>query len=631
MGEGEEEEDEYTVRPNDFDDFEAYFLQKSVVHAIATIRDLKNLTPPEVLAFLTNLLDSNDNSRNAYSDNYYVACLITALTYVRSESPLDYKNMVRQMERYLGKEKNMPCFHNVIAQACLHFLATLQANGHLELEINAFKPYISYGNFPSVRAVAVRCYLRIAICVAQTEASIEDTFSTIKKIMLNDPSMWFKERTAFALATALESGADLDPILNFPKANQWRKTLYQLINSEATSYSPRLRMLLLTSLRAIDGDRIAQAPKLPPRKLYPTHPMKAGGTSAAGGGGGSAEKKRQASSKQRGASSSSNSFDSHTNGAGGLSSHHTASGDYPSERPQRKAAARARIAEDPFEELLGPSSFVSSPAAAAAATAAATASSTTMAPSTSVTATTGENKPKKLIIAKLRVTPATAAASTAATATATDVAAEAATTTATLTTEAATTTRTMKSPETGASTAGTLPPSNAVILPHSAAIKTEKVVATVPQSLEPAREAVAAPSTAPTTSEAPGSTSAAAAAPKRAVFKFKPSQPATATSFAPSSEASAATPTPLPAIQAQQVAPAAATALVASAPAATNVAPTSPPIVTTDTATPATPAAPKAATAKFVFKRSTNAPAPPTATAAMDAPAAKKPKLEEAS
>lgn len=93
----------HIVRQNNFDNFQHYFLQKTIPVAMAGtfctailssislhstqninfstgLRNQHGICPPEVIRFLLDLFKYNDNSKNHYSDNYYRASLIDALT-----------------------------------------------------------------------------------------------------------------------------------------------------------------------------------------------------------------------------------------------------------------------------------------------------------------------------------------------------------------------------------------------------------------------------------------------------------------------------------------------------------------------------------------------------------------------
>jgi hypothetical protein len=601
-----EDDQEPTLRPNDFSDFESYFVQKAVVHAIATIRDFKNSTPAFVLKFLMDLLDSNDNSRNAYSDNYYVASLIHTLSFVRSENQADYLEMAKQIERYLGKERMMPCFHNVIAQACLHLLATLQANGHLDVEINAFKPYFSYGNFPSVRAVAIRCYLRLALCVAQTDASFDDAFNRVDNIMRNDPSIWFKHKTAFALATALQSGANLDLLFHSPKANHWRMILFSLINSNVTSYSPRVRLLLLSALATIGGEQIATAPKLPPRKLYPTHPPKASHLSSPQNEGTQGQRKKNAKRGFDQISTPLSAYSpSHQTPSHGQQDHPVISSPYESSRPQRKAAARAKLTEpDPIEEALNSSFFVVTKTNVNATT------NTTNA-HTTVPTPTEDVKPRKFVFSKAKL-------SGASTSTATSTPTPTTHTPVLLgsqdPTPAVPITETSNNGLTSEVSLPPLPSPRPSTMITTSTMATEPIITTTSVDMVPVS---AVPSTKPTPAELPSSVPGTpSVAPKRPVFKVKTTQPTAATpSAAPAStqivETTAVVGSPTRVeIQSSLASP-------------ESILDTSPPATTPSNAMDVTVAAtPKASLPKFVFKKK-------VAAATEESPTPKKMKLED--
>ena len=67
-------------RFNDFGNFTNYFMQKELVLAISNIRDAQQKCPPLVLSFLLDLMKYNDNRFNKFSDGYYVAAIIDALS-----------------------------------------------------------------------------------------------------------------------------------------------------------------------------------------------------------------------------------------------------------------------------------------------------------------------------------------------------------------------------------------------------------------------------------------------------------------------------------------------------------------------------------------------------------------------
>ncbi len=56
------------------------FRLQTIPVAMAGLRNAHGLCPPEVLRFLLDLLKYNDNNKNRFSDNYYRAALIDALS-----------------------------------------------------------------------------------------------------------------------------------------------------------------------------------------------------------------------------------------------------------------------------------------------------------------------------------------------------------------------------------------------------------------------------------------------------------------------------------------------------------------------------------------------------------------------
>ncbi len=52
------------VRQNNFSNFQHYFLQKTIPVAMAHLRTIHNICPPEVLKFLLDLFKYNDNTKN---------------------------------------------------------------------------------------------------------------------------------------------------------------------------------------------------------------------------------------------------------------------------------------------------------------------------------------------------------------------------------------------------------------------------------------------------------------------------------------------------------------------------------------------------------------------------------------
>uniref|UniRef100_A0A673FT94 Transcription initiation factor TFIID subunit 2-like n=1 Tax=Sinocyclocheilus rhinocerous TaxID=307959 RepID=A0A673FT94_9TELE len=120
------------VKTNNFINFQSYFLQKTMPVAMALLREVQNLCPKEVLNFILDLIKYNDNRKNKFSDNYYHAELIDALTNsltpaisinneVRTVDNLnaDVRLILEEITRFLNMEELLPSYRNTITVRCV--------------------------------------------------------------------------------------------------------------------------------------------------------------------------------------------------------------------------------------------------------------------------------------------------------------------------------------------------------------------------------------------------------------------------------------------------------------------------------------------------------------------------------
>ncbi|CAG5129612.1 unnamed protein product, partial [Candidula unifasciata] len=164
----------YIIRQNNFSNFHHYYLLKTMPQAMARLRDIHNLCLPEITKFLLDLFKYNDNSHNKWSDNYFRAALVEALS--ASITPAvtnvslitgqvvtadmlsaDIKLVVEEVVRCLNLEKLMPCYKYTVTVSCLYTIRTLQKLGHLPNESDFFKDYTQPGIFRDVRVAAITC------------------------------------------------------------------------------------------------------------------------------------------------------------------------------------------------------------------------------------------------------------------------------------------------------------------------------------------------------------------------------------------------------------------------------------------------------------------------------------------
>ena len=176
------------IKLNNFSKFQNYFLQKEMPLSMAGLRNIHGICPQEVLKFLFDLFKYNDNSKNKFSDNYYRAALIDALsetvtpvvtavidtTGLQTITPeslsSDTKCILEEITRYLNLDKLLPCYRYTVTVSCLQAIRHLQKMGHLPSNPMFFREYALNGVFVDVRKAA----LKALIDITKSEVRKED-------------------------------------------------------------------------------------------------------------------------------------------------------------------------------------------------------------------------------------------------------------------------------------------------------------------------------------------------------------------------------------------------------------------------------------------------------------------------
>ncbi|XP_049513060.1 LOW QUALITY PROTEIN: transcription initiation factor TFIID subunit 2-like [Dermacentor silvarum] len=188
----------HIIRQNNFSNFQHYFLQKAIPVAMAGLRTIHGICPPEVMKFLFDLFKYNENSKNKFSDNYYRTALIEALgetvtpvvsVLAHAGQPItveslsaDTKLILEEITRCLNLEKLLPCYKYTITVGCLKAIRKLQKMGHLPNISALFREYAQYGLFLDVRLAALE-----ALVDYTTVDGNADDLSFLLDIVENDP------------------------------------------------------------------------------------------------------------------------------------------------------------------------------------------------------------------------------------------------------------------------------------------------------------------------------------------------------------------------------------------------------------------------------------------------------------
>ncbi|XP_061529597.1 transcription initiation factor TFIID subunit 2 isoform X1 [Phycodurus eques] len=190
------------VKTNNFINFQSYFLQKTMPVAMALLRDVQNLCPKDVLNFILDLIKYNDNRKNKFSDNYYRADLLEALTNsltpaisINNETRTvdnlnaDVRLILEEITRFLNMEKLLPSYRSTITISCLKAIRQLQKNGHIPSEASLFRSYAEYGHFVDVRVAALEAlvdYTRVE------KSSVE--LQWLLNLVQNDPAPYVRHK-----------------------------------------------------------------------------------------------------------------------------------------------------------------------------------------------------------------------------------------------------------------------------------------------------------------------------------------------------------------------------------------------------------------------------------------------------
>lgn len=186
------------IRQNNFSNFQHYFLQKTIPVAMAGLRTVHGICPPEVMKFLLDLFKYNENSKNKFSDNYYRTALVEALgetvtpvvsVLAQTGQPItsdslsaDTKLILEEMTRCLNLEKLLPCYKFTVTVGCLKAIRRLQKMGHLPNISALFRDYAQYGQFVDVRLAALE-----ALVDYTTVDGNADDLNFLLDIIENDP------------------------------------------------------------------------------------------------------------------------------------------------------------------------------------------------------------------------------------------------------------------------------------------------------------------------------------------------------------------------------------------------------------------------------------------------------------
>lgn len=189
-------------KPNKFDNFSNYFVQKGLPKAFATIFDGNGDVPDQVILFLTDLLKFNDNSFNSSSDNYYLSSIIEALGMALHKRSMTltyeaFSEALSELDRFARLEKILPYFRNTV------FCSVLKAKSGLGTSsVDDFTPYLQPGSYVDVRLASFMAILQTCFGQDNCNSVVADLIGAL-------PSDRHRRFTFKAIEDCLEHSSQL--------------------------------------------------------------------------------------------------------------------------------------------------------------------------------------------------------------------------------------------------------------------------------------------------------------------------------------------------------------------------------------------------------------------------------------
>lgn len=250
-------------RTNNFEALQSYFVQKALPMAMSMVKTRNGTLMELVGQILLNMMRFNDNTGNAYSDNYHVATMIGALcAHLQARRDLSLpverlaREFVKELDRYSIVERIQPYYHNTVMVAILGAWRELRKMDiAISHAITRPERLVGEGNFIRVRLAALEFFL-----ATESTALSETTFETIEALLLS-PRRCVRLEAAEALARL-----STKQIARREDFALYRDRLWRLVEANHADVGILPRLLLFVS-RVIDpapGDALARDTTMTP-------------------------------------------------------------------------------------------------------------------------------------------------------------------------------------------------------------------------------------------------------------------------------------------------------------------------------------------------------------------------------
>ncbi|KAL0309497.1 UNVERIFIED_CONTAM: Transcription initiation factor TFIID subunit [Sesamum radiatum] len=160
-------------RPNDFHDFQEYFVLEAIPHAIAMVRSSDKKSPREAVEFILQLLKYNDNNGNAYSDVFWLAALVQSVGELEfgQQSIIYLPSLLKRLDRLLQFDRLMPSHNGIFDDQLYPITDSNGAETIRDSVIELIKPY-RMSKMWQIRVAASRALLELEFQCKGTDAAL---------------------------------------------------------------------------------------------------------------------------------------------------------------------------------------------------------------------------------------------------------------------------------------------------------------------------------------------------------------------------------------------------------------------------------------------------------------------------
>jgi len=219
------------ARSNDFSNKVSYLIQCAIPRSMARIRDNADKCPREARQFILDQLSFNDNHNNEFSDHFYIANLMKAVTQslMPAKPAVDgtigmnfggdddediiafQQKAIEEIDRYRRMDEWDPSFQNIYTITALECKQRLMKAKIIPVNAPEFFIYASEGSLDLVRAKAIEAVVELGFFTAGVFPKF------LLTTMSTNSSPFFRERLFQIFGIALAGVAFGEHKLEAPK------------------------------------------------------------------------------------------------------------------------------------------------------------------------------------------------------------------------------------------------------------------------------------------------------------------------------------------------------------------------------------------------------------------------------